>query len=236
MPSIEGSAPGPIVAAAARLLREGGAAAVTTRAVAHEAGVQPPAIFRAFGDKDGLLDAVVEHVMTSYSAEKAARAAGESGDPVDDLRIAWRDHIEFGLTNPEVFLLLSAPGRRDRSPSTRAGIEVLESRVSRVAAAGRLRVPQQRAVAMIHAAGTGALLALIGLSPDERDPGLAEAMLDAVLGRILAIDPAPPAADRISQVIALHAAAPELPGLTDAERALLGEWLGRTIDALDQRG
>ncbi|WP_338419811.1 TetR family transcriptional regulator [Streptomyces klenkii] len=33
---------------------------MTTRAVAAAAGVQAPAIYRLFGDKDGLLEAVAE--------------------------------------------------------------------------------------------------------------------------------------------------------------------------------
>ena len=56
---------------AARLLREQGAAAVTTRAVAMAAGVQAPTIYRLFGDKDGLLDAVAEYVLAAQ-----ARSAG----------------------------------------------------------------------------------------------------------------------------------------------------------------
>ena len=57
-----------IVDAAARLLREHGPAAVTTRGVAEAAGVQAPTIYRLFGDKDGLLEAVAEHVMAGYVA------------------------------------------------------------------------------------------------------------------------------------------------------------------------
>ncbi|NED93539.1 helix-turn-helix transcriptional regulator, partial [Streptomyces sp. SID11233] len=41
-----------IVAAATELLEESGREAVTTRAVAARAGVQAPAIYRLFGDKD----------------------------------------------------------------------------------------------------------------------------------------------------------------------------------------
>ena len=44
--------------AAADLLQTGGIEAVSTRAVAAAAGVQPPTIYRQFGDKDGLLDAL----------------------------------------------------------------------------------------------------------------------------------------------------------------------------------
>jgi len=43
---------------------------VTTRSVALAAGVQAPTIYRLFGDKSGLLDAVVEHGFASYMARK----------------------------------------------------------------------------------------------------------------------------------------------------------------------
>ena len=59
-----------IVDVAARLLQEEGSAAVTTRGVAEAAGVQAPAIYRLFGDKDGLLEAVAEYVMATYVSEK----------------------------------------------------------------------------------------------------------------------------------------------------------------------
>ena len=49
-----------IVDAASALLASGGPSAVTTRAVAADAGVQAPTIYRQFGDKDGLLQAVAE--------------------------------------------------------------------------------------------------------------------------------------------------------------------------------
>src|ERR1700754_269375 len=99
-----------IVATAARLLREHGPTAITTRRVAADAGVQAPAIYRLFGDKDGLLEAVAEHVMSDYVAAKAAvvrAAAREDVDPLEDLRAAWDTQISFGLENPGVFRLLS---------------------------------------------------------------------------------------------------------------------------------
>ena len=55
-----------------RLLRDEGPGAVTTRGVAQAAGVQAPAIYRLFGDKDGLLEAVAESVMSSFVAAKAS--------------------------------------------------------------------------------------------------------------------------------------------------------------------
>ena len=51
---------------------------MTTRGVAEAAGVQAPAIYRFFGDKDGLLEAVAEHVMATYVSAKAAMVQSTS--------------------------------------------------------------------------------------------------------------------------------------------------------------
>lgn len=214
-----------IVEVAAQLLRERGASAVTTRAVAQAAGMQAPTIYRFFEDKDALLDAVAEHVLATYVAGKALVEDG--ADPVADLCAAWEAHIAFGLANPALFGLLTDPERGARSSAAAAGLEVLRARVHRVAAAGRLRVGERRAVELIHAAGTGAVLTLLAMPPHEREPDLADAMYDAVLRSILTDAPALPADGTTAVGVAFRAVAPTLPGLTDAERALLAEWLDR---------
>jgi AcrR family transcriptional regulator len=218
-----------IVEAAGRLLRDGGAQAVTTRAVAEAAGVPAPTIFRLFGDKAGLLDAVAEDVMASYAAAKALRASAENGDPVTDLRAAWRSHIDFGLDNPDLFVLLTTPGRLHRSPATALGADVLAARVARLADAGLLRVSEARAVSLIHAAGTGAVLALLSQPEQHRDAGLAEATFDVVLAGILASAPAPPGSDLAALAVTARASVPRLPALSDGERTLLVEWLDRVV-------
>src|SRR3954470_7132492 len=81
---------GRIVAAAARRLAEGGPDAVSTRAVSAAAGVQPPTIYRLFGDKEGLLDAVAAHGFQAYLATKTI--VPQSDDPVADLRRGWDLH------------------------------------------------------------------------------------------------------------------------------------------------
>ena len=72
---------------AAELLATQGPDAVTTRSVALAAGVQAPTIYRLFGDKSGLLDAVVEHGWASYVASKPP--VGADADPVQGLRGGW---------------------------------------------------------------------------------------------------------------------------------------------------
>ena len=219
-----------VLDAAARLLAEHGARGVTTRAVAQAAGMQAPTIYRLFGDKDGLIDALAEHVMATYVAGKSVSAAQPSGDPVADLRAGWQLHVEFGLANPELYALLNTPGRGTPSPATTAGIEVLRTLVRRLAAAGLLRVDERRAVAMIHAAGTGTVLALLGMPAALRDPGLADVMFDAVADRILTATPPAPDATTTTVTVAFATLVPELPALTDAERALMTEWLTRSLD------
>lgn len=93
---------------AARVLREQGSSGLTTRGVAEAANVQAPTIYRLFGDKDGLIDAVAEHVMATHVHAKAT--AVDDSDAIDVLRSSWQMHIDFGLTNPDLYRLLSRPG------------------------------------------------------------------------------------------------------------------------------
>ena len=224
-----------IIDVAARLLQEHGAAAVTTRGVAEAAGVQAPAIYRLFGDKDGLLEAVAEHVMANHVAGKAAIVASASADevdPLEDLRSGWRTQIDFGVTNPALFRLFSDPDRVLHSPAIRSGRRVLEARVHRVALSGRLRVSEQHAVDVIQAAGIGTVQTLLSMPPEHRDPALADSMYQAVLGQILTDPPTGTGNGPKATAVAFRAVAPRLGMLSPAERHLLTEWLDRAIDAL----
>jgi AcrR family transcriptional regulator len=209
-----------LVEVAADLLKEQGPAAVTTRGVAQAAGVQPPAIYRHFADKDELLDAAAEHVFATYVAEKSRSA--DDGDPVESLRQGWRTHLSFGLANPAIFRLFANPG-----PASAAGMEILRKRVRRIAATGRLRVPEEKAVQIIQAAGTGAVLVLLATPLEQWDLSLTDDMFDAVLGAILTDAPARPADGPVATAVAFRTVVPELPNLTEPERALLTEWLDR---------
>jgi AcrR family transcriptional regulator len=224
-----------IVDVAARLLREEGPAAVTTRGVAEGAGVQAPVIYRLFGDKDGLLEAVAEYVMTAYvsaKAEDVKAASAADVDPLDDLRAGWEMQIDFGVANPALFRLLSDPDRVIHSPAAQSGRHVLESRVHRVAVTGRLRVSERRAVDLIQAAGIGVIQTLLSTPPDQRDPGLAESIFQAVTRQILTDAPERPEGGPIATTVAFRAIAPRLDMLSEAERLLLAEWLDRAINTL----
>jgi AcrR family transcriptional regulator len=214
-----------VIEAAIGLLTRGGRDAVTTRAVADAAGLQPPAIYRLFGDKEGLLDAVAEYGFTAFLATK--HVDPDPQDPIEDLRAGWDLAVEFGLANPALFTLMYTEPTRTASTAFRAGMEILMGRVKRLAAGGWLRVDEEVAAHVIHATGRGAVLTWLSLPEDRRDPALfttlREAMVAAVTNQRPAVrDPGPAGAAR-----ALRAALPEQTDLSDAERHLLTEWLDR---------
>lgn len=232
---ISADARGRIINVAARLLNEGGPGNVTTRGVSREAGVQAPAIYRLFGDKDGLLEAVAEHVMASFVSMKTAaveQAEADGVDPLDDLRAGWRSQIDFGLGNPSLFRLLSDPDRVVNSPAARSGRVVLEARMHRIAAAGRLRVTEARAVQLFQAAGVGVITTVLATPPDDRDSGLAEAALEGVLTQILTDAPVATDTTTLTMTVGFRAIVPTLAGLSSTERLLLAEWLDRVIAAV----
>ncbi|MFZ3492887.1 TetR/AcrR family transcriptional regulator [Streptomyces sp. 5.8] len=215
-----------LVDVAAHLLATEGPDAVTTRSVALAAGVQPPMIYRLFGDKNGLLGAVAEHGFMSYVAQKPPVDADD--DPLRALRAGWDLHIGFGLANPALFRLMNTPLRTpDGEAAAQAGAAVLRRRVTRLARAGLLRVPEHRAVDLIRSAGTGIVFTLIDQPEGERDTNLADFAWEALCTAILTSSPATAPAGPAAAAVTLRAALPELTKLTPHERALLGDWLDR---------
>lgn len=212
-----------ILAAAAALVASGGSEAATTRAVAAAAGVQAPTLYRLFGDKDGLLAAVAEQVMADFVAAKDLAAA--ENDPVLELRGGWDDYVAFGLRHPGVFTLMNRSMKPALSSATAAGLAVLARRVHRVARAGRLCVTEERAVDLIHACGTGTVLALIAKPSEARDD-LAAAAREAVMAAILD-EPRPEAGVTAAMATGLRASLQDVPDLTPGERHLLDELLQR---------
>jgi AcrR family transcriptional regulator len=217
-----------ILAAAADLIAEGGAEAATTRAVSSAAGVQAPTIYRLFGDKRGLLDAVAEQAFAAYVAGKADRA--RDPDPVVDLRRGWDDHVAFGLAHPAVFVLINIPTKGGPSTAAAAGLRVLRERVLRVARAGRLRIGEERAADLLHAAGTGTVLVLLRKPAGERKH-LSDTAREAVMSAILV--------DRREDVVAAASASMasglrsrlnDIDVLSPGERHLMDELLRRIAD------
>jgi len=219
-----------IVAAAARLIEEGGPDAATTRAVAAAASVQAPTIYRLFGDKRGLLDAVAEHGLARYVASKAARPSHP--DPVQDFRDGWNDHVAFGLAHPGLFAIMVGDAQPHLpSPAAAAGIQVLQRRIRNLARVGRLRMTEERALALTHSVGVGTVLTLLRQPEAQRDVGLATTALDAVLAAITGEADRRTDSRASAAAVALRASLGATEVLSPGERALLDELLERLANA-----
>jgi AcrR family transcriptional regulator len=223
-----------VLQAAAELLSAGGVEAVSTRAVAAAAGVQPPAIYRQFGDKEGLLDAVAQYVVRNYLRAKRQLATA-SDDPVVYLRQLWDLHIEFGLTHPHCYVLAYGQARPGKmaSAATEAAT-ILQEVIARVGDQGRLGMSVERATTLFQAAGMGMALTLIRVPPADRDPQLSLIARENALSAILNDDgqKLSTLSELPGRAVALHEAlrGAEHVAMTPAERGLMAEWLNRLAD------
>lgn len=213
-----------VIEAAIDLLAREGREAVTTRAVADAAGVQAPAIYRLFGDKDGLLDAVAEHGFASFVASK--HVDPNPDDHIADLRAGWDLAVEFGLANPALYTLMYAEPMR-QSPAAKAGMEILMGRIRRLAAGGWLRVDEELAAQIIHATARGAVLTWLSLPEKARNVDLLTTLRESMVAALTNEEPAVHEAGPGGAARALRATLPEQTSLSDGERRLLTEWLDR---------
>ena len=223
-----------MVKAAAGLLHDGGIEAVSTRAVATAAGVQPPAIYRQFGDKDGLLDAVARFVMERYMIQKRVLAASDD-DPVIALRTMWDLHVEFGLNEPDCYVLVFGQARPGRVlSSTTEAVGLLAKVIGRFGEQGRLKMSVERATSYVRSTGTGFILSQMGIPPFERDPELSSIIFDDTVAAITnrTKPRSRTTASLAGRAVALREALRDQPNpaLTNAESTLLAEWLNRLAD------
>lgn len=218
-----------VIEATIDLLTREGRDAVTTRAVAAEAGLQPPAIYRLFGDKDGLLDAVAEHGFTTFLESK--HVDPDPPDLIEDLRAGWDLAVEFGLANPAIFTIMYVAPARTESAAFKAGMEILMGRLRRLAARGLLRVDENLATMIIHATARGAVLTWLSLPEDARDPALLTALREAMVSAVTSERPAVQEPGPAGAARALRAALPDQKVLSEGEQVLLKEWLDRLATA-----
>lgn len=211
-----------IIDAARHLIASAGADAATTRAVADAAGVQAPVIYRLFGDKDRMLATVAEGAFAEYVAKKARKKP--HGDPVQDLRDGWDTHVAFSLANPGIFTIMTSAST---SAATAAGLAVLRGKIQRIAAAGRLRVSEDRALALMHAVGTGTVMELLARPEGERDMKMSEVAREMVLSTITTDKAAPASHGAREAASTLKAKLGETEVLSAGERHLLKELLER---------
>lgn len=206
----------------------------STRALCEAAGIGAPMLYRLFGDKDGLMRALVDHGFDRYLAGK--RAADVTGDPVADLREGWNSHIAFARAHPAVYRLMYSPNFSAVPDAAYEAVRLLSNVLKRCAADGVLRVDVPQAAQAIMSANIGVALSLLTQPDTYADPHLSDRVRDAVHHVVLtdaAFGPRTPPAGDLAQLTVRGAAArlddllATQPELTLAENALLREWLRR---------
>lgn len=89
--------------AAEVVLARDGLAGVTIRAVAAEAGVAPMGVYNRFGNKDGLIAALV---IRAFDLLREAVDVPDEADPLRRLRRSGQRYREFALSHPQHYSLI----------------------------------------------------------------------------------------------------------------------------------
>ena len=127
-----------ILDASEALLLENGYEAFTMRRLADRCGYTTPTIYHYFGDKLGVIDALVEERLRRLLAR--LRRVRREDDPVATVKALAKAFVHFGLQNPIHYQLLTVPRPANSPPPTAAveAREFFEAPIVTLAEAGRL--------------------------------------------------------------------------------------------------
>jgi AcrR family transcriptional regulator len=230
-----------ILEATSELLARSADADVSTRAVGEAAGVTSPTLYHHFGDKEGLLAAVVDFGWAAFLESKRATAAVVHDHVADDIRAGWDNHLEFARENPNFYKLMWSPAVSANSAAFREAFQMLYDRLEFGASRGQLRVSVETGARVVMSAVTGAALSAISQPDLFADPTYAVQLREAVIAAVTVPADGPPGTRSASRArtptIATAAAtlksklAIEDTPLTPPERALMGQWLATLADA-----
>jgi AcrR family transcriptional regulator len=145
-------------------------------------GVTAPTLYHHFGDKNGLLRAVVVQGIATFMVHK--RANRQTADALGDLKRGWNGWIAFAFERPKLFRLMVESTRSDPT-ATQESFVLMRTIVERLAVEGRLTVDVDTAARTIWAASNGVLtLFLQGLPAADIRP-TSELLFDAVIARLV---------------------------------------------------
>jgi AcrR family transcriptional regulator len=164
------------------LLRDGGPAALTTRAVCACAGVTAPTLYHHYGDKDGLLRAVAQAELLAMFARKQGMKS--TGDALQDLKRGWDDWVEFAIEQPHLVRALQASGGATTQPLREAAEAIAADRLATLATTTPL-VLDPHTAARVLVAGANAVVQMLldGLTvPEVR--GLSALLRDGLVSSL----------------------------------------------------
>jgi AcrR family transcriptional regulator len=230
-----------ILEAASELLARSADADISTRAVGEAAGVTAPTLYHHFGDKEGLLAAVVDFGWASFLESKRTSAGVGHEHVSDDIRAGWNNHLEFARENPNFYKLMWSPPFSANSAAFREAFQILYDVLELGASRGQLRVSAEMGARVVMSAVTGAALSVISQPDLFGDPTFAPQLREAVIAAVTV-----PADGSTGKRSAGHADTPRIATaaatlkskladedtpLTAPELALMEQWLTTLADA-----
>ena len=102
-----------ILDAAEDLIIEAGGSNFSIRSLGQRSGYSAPTVYHYFHDKDGLIDALLEHRVDRLATE--FEQLRPSGDPRRDLRAMLLAYFEFSASNPAFTRLMGTFSRKGES-------------------------------------------------------------------------------------------------------------------------
>jgi AcrR family transcriptional regulator len=173
-----------ILAAASALLYEGGPEGLTIRRLALRCGYTAPAIYAEFGDKAGLLDAILRDAIDKL--RQRVQDLPKPTDPREHMLQQFKEVVRFGREHPTHYRLMEAMTPEQVLPipnalETRERLEAPVAGVAREFASVDPETFRQAFWALLHG-----LISLPASRPDvDWRPELAETAFDALLAGLL---------------------------------------------------
>jgi len=172
-----------ILDASEALLLEVGHEGFSIRRLVSRCGYSAPTIYHYFGDKTGLVDALLEERLLQ-ALVAALRAVPTHTDPLVEARARYQAFARWGIEHPSQYRLLMEPRAEDAKPlpSGEEALALLQTPFERLAELGRLPRDQIDAVSQAIWACLHGLISLPVIRPDvDWQPDLVERSLDAVI-------------------------------------------------------
>ncbi len=171
-----------IVSAGATVLAMSPDGEIAVRELCEAAEVTPATVNQYFGDRVGLLTAIIEHSFGEYL--EATATLPDHLDPVEELTYRWDAHLEFARRQPTQYRAMFAPGvLASETVLARIHEQLLDS-LDRCAAQRRLAVPREDAARLIASSCVGVALSMLSADPAAPDPAVANRLRDTVLATV----------------------------------------------------
>jgi len=96
-----------ILSVAISVFLEQGYQGLSMRNIAERAGITGPAIYRHFGNKQELVNTIIQEALSAFSLYLSKAPEGKTA--LDRLRMTGEAYLHFALENPRFYQIVTAP-------------------------------------------------------------------------------------------------------------------------------